>query len=157
MTGIGTCLWFDGRAEEAANFYVGIFPHSRIVDVSRWGEDGPGEPGSVITIAFELDGRSFRGLNGGPQFTFNEAISFELFFDSQGELDEKWNALSAEGGQESRCGWLKDRFGVSWQLIPTMLPSVLNGDDADGAARAMTAMLSMRKLEIAVLQAAYNG
>ncbi len=157
MTGIGTCLWFDGRAEEAANFYVGIFPHSRIVDVSRWGDDGPGEPGSVITIAFELDGRSFRGLNGGPQFTFNEAISFELFFDSQGELDEKWNALSAEGGQESRCGWLKDRFGVSWQLIPTMLPSVLNGDDADGAARAMTAMLSMRKLEIAVLQAAYNG
>ena len=157
MTGIGTCLWFDGRAEEAANFYVGIFPHSRIVDVSRWGDDGPGEPGSVITIAFELDGRSFRGLNGGPQFTFNEAISFELFFDSQGELDEKWNALSAEGGQESRCGWLKDRFGVSWQLIPTMLPSVLNGDDADGAARAMTSMLSMRKLEIAVLQAAYNG
>ncbi len=157
MTGIGTCLWFDGRAEEAANFYVGLFPHSRILDVARWGEGAPGEAGSVITIAFELDGRSFRGLNGGPQFSFNEAISFELFFDSQAELDEKWNALTSDGGQESQCGWLKDRFGVSWQLIPTMLPSVLNGPNADGAARAMAAMLSMRKLEISALQAAYDG
>ncbi|WP_449372905.1 VOC family protein [Arthrobacter psychrolactophilus] len=145
MSGIGTCLWFDGQAEEAANFYVSLFPNSRILDVSP------------MTVAFELDGRSFRGLNGGPAFTFNEAISFELFFESQDELDTKWVELTADGGQESQCGWLKDKYGLSWQLIPTMLPSVLGGADPEGAQRAMTAMLGMTKLDIAALQAAYDG
>ncbi|AIY00143.1 3-demethylubiquinone-9 3-methyltransferase [Arthrobacter sp. PAMC 25486] len=157
MSGIGTCLWFDGRAEEAANFYVGLFPNSRIGEIARWGSEGPGVPGSALTVAFELDGRSFRGLNGGPEFTFNEAISFELYFDSQAELDAKWNALTADGGEESMCGWLKDKFGVSWQLVPTMMPGVLNGPDAEGSGRAMKAMMGMRKLVIAELQAAYDG
>lgn len=157
MAGIGTCLWFDGRAEEAANFYVGLFPNSRVGEVLRWGGDGPGVPGAVLTISFELDGRSFRGLNGGPEFTFSEAISFELFFDTQAELDEKWNALTADGGQESQCGWLKDKFGVSWQLVPSMMTGVLNGPDPDGAGRAMQAMMGMKKLVIAELQAAYDG
>lgn len=136
---------------------MGLFDNSRITDVARWGEGGPGEPGTALTVAFELDGRSFRGLNGGPEFTFSEAISFELFFDAQAELDAKRAALTADGGQESQCGWLKDRFGVSWQLIPNMLSGVLNGPDHDGAARAMRAMLGMKKLDIAALQAAYDG
>lgn len=157
MGGIGTCLWFNGQAEEAANFYVHLFENSRITDVSRWGEGGPGTPGDVLTIAFELDGRAFRGLNGGPEFTFSEAISFELFFEDQEELDAKWKALTSDGGQEGQCGWLKDRFGVSWQLIPQMLPTVLNGPDPAGSQRALQAMLGMKKLEIAALQAAYDG
>lgn len=154
---IGTCLWFDGRAEEAAEFYVGLFENSGIKEVARWGEGGPYPAGTALTVQFDLDGRSFRALNGGPEFTFNESISFELFFDSQEELDAKWAALTADGGQESQCGWLKDKFGVSWQLIPNMLPSVLNGPDQEGAGRAMQAMLGMRKLDIAALQAAYDG
>lgn len=157
MAEIGTCLWFDGRAEEAANFYVGLFENSRILDISRWGEGGPGTPGDALTVTFELAGRSFRGLNGGPQFTFNEAISFELFFEDQDALDAKWDALTADGGQEGQCGWLKDRFGVSWQLIPNMLPSVLGGSDPEGSQRAMAAMLGMQKLDIGALQAAYDG
>lgn len=157
MAEIGTCLWFDGRAEEAANFYVGLFANSRILDISRWGEGGPGTPGDALTVTFELEGRSFRGLNGGPQFTFNEAISFELFFDDQDSLDAKWDALTSEGGQEGQCGWLKDRFGVSWQLIPNMLPTVLGGPNPEGSQRAMSAMLGMQKLDIGALQAAYDG
>ncbi len=129
MSGTGTCLWFDG----------------------------PGEPGSALTVAFELDWRSFTGLNGGPQFTFNEPISFVLSFDSQAELDEKWDALTADGGMESQCGWLKDKFGVSWQLVPAMMPQVLSGLDPAGAQRAMAAMMGMKKLVIAELQAAYDG
>jgi predicted 3-demethylubiquinone-9 3-methyltransferase (glyoxalase superfamily) len=154
---IGTCLWFDGRAEEAAEFYVGLFENSSIKDVARWGDGGPYPAGTALTVQFELDGRSFRGLNGGPDFTFNEAISFELFFDTQEDLDAKWDALTADGGQESQCGWLKDKFGVSWQLIPNMLPSVLNGPEPAGAARAMQAMFGMQRLDIAALQAAYDG
>lgn len=157
MAEIGTCLWFDGRAEEAANFYVGLFANSRILDISRWGEGGPGTPGDALTVTFELEGRSFRGLNGGPQFTFNEAISFELFFDDQDSLDAKWDALTSDGGQEGQCGWLKDRFGVSWQLIPNMLPTVLGGPNPEGSQRAMSAMLGMQKLDIGALQAAYDG
>lgn len=157
MSGIGTCLWFNGNAEEAANFYVGLFPNSSVGEIVRWGSDGPGVPGSVLTAVFELDGRSFRGLNGGPEFTFNEAISFELYFDTQEALDEKWYALTADGGQESQCGWLKDKFGVSWQLVPTMMPGVLNGPDPEGSDRAMKAMMGMRRLVIAELQAAYDG
>lgn len=157
MSGIGTCLWFNGQAEEAANFYVGLFPNSSIGEVRRWGEGGPGVPGSALTVDFELDGRSFTGLNGGPEFTFNESISFVLNFDNQDGLDAMWDALTADGGQESQCGWLKDKFGVSWQLVPTMMADVLGGPDAAGAQRAMKAMLGMRKLVIAELQAAYDG
>ncbi|MGO4385348.1 VOC family protein [Specibacter sp. RAF43] len=157
MKPISTCLWFNGQAEEAANFYVGLFENSRITDVARWGDTGPGEEGSVLTVAFELDGSDFMALNGGPEFTFTEAISFVLNFDTQAELDAKWEAMTADGGQESQCGWLKDKFGVSWQLIPAMLTSVLNGPDPDGCSRAMKAMLGMQKLQIAELQAAYDG
>lgn len=149
---IGTCLWFNGRAEEAASFYVGLFANSRITDVSRLGDGG-----AMAIVSFELNGRSFRAFDGGPEFVFNEAISFELFFDDQSALDAKWVALTADGGQESQCGWLKDKFGVSWQLIPAMLQGVLAGPDPDGAARAMTAMLGMQKLDIAQLQAAYDS
>ena len=157
MRDIGTCLWFDGQAEEAANFYVDLIENSRIVDITRWGETGPGEPGTVLTVQFELNGRGFRALNGGPEFAFNESVSFELVFDEQAELDRHWDAFTADGGQESQCGWLKDKFGVSWQLVPSTLPALLVGPDAAGAARAMKAMLGMRKLDIAALQAAYDG
>lgn len=157
MDEIGTCLWFDGRAEEAATFYVGLFPNSKITDVARWGEGGPGEAGTALTVAFELNGRSFQALNGGPEFVFNEAISFTLNFDDQAGLDAKWDALTSDGGRESQCGWLKDKFGVSWQLVPRMLPGVLNGSDPAGSQRAMAAMMGMRKLDIAALQAAYDG
>jgi len=157
MGEIRTCLWFDGRAEEAANFYVGLFGNSRIHDVTRWGEGGHGTPGDVLTVTFELEGRGFTALNGGPEFGFTEAVSFELYFEDQASLDAQWDALTADGGQESQCGWLKDRFGVSWQLIPTMMPGVLNGPDPEGRKRALQAMLGMRKLDIAALQAAYDG
>ncbi|WP_125612142.1 VOC family protein [Specibacter cremeus] len=154
---IGTCLWFDGRAEEAANFYAGLFDDGRILDVARYGDAGPGDAGSVMTVSFELGGRGFRALNGGPEYTFNEAVSFELFFDTQQELDDAWSALTAGGGEDGPCGWLKDKFGVSWQLIPNMLMSVLGGSDPAGRERAMAAMLAMHKLDIAALQAAYDG
>lgn len=157
MSGIGTCLWFNGQAEEAANFYVSLFPNSRIGEISRWGDGGQGEPGQVLTVSFELDGRSFTGLNGGPEFTFNEAISFELSFDNQEDLDEKWFALIAHGGMESQCGWLKDKFGISWQLTPRVLPALIGGPDPEGAKRAMTAMLGMKRLVISELQGAYDG
>lgn len=157
MSGIGTCLWFDSEAEEAANFYVNLFPNSHIGEVNRYPEGPMGEPGSVLTVSFVLDGRNFTALNGGPMYTFSEAISFELSFESQEELDEKWFALIANGGEESMCGWLKDKYGVSWQLVPTMLSQLLGGTDPEGAQRAMQAMLGMRRLVIADLQAAYDG
>lgn len=157
MSGIGICLWFAGQAEEAAKFYVDLFPNSRIHDISRYPDNDRGEPGEVLTVGFVLDGREFRAMNGAEQNRFTEAISFELGFDTQAELDRKWFALTADGGEESMCGWLKDKFGVSWQLVPTMLPQVLGGRDPDGAQRAMQAMLGMRRLVIAELQDAYDG
>jgi predicted 3-demethylubiquinone-9 3-methyltransferase (glyoxalase superfamily) len=148
-----TCLWFDGRAEEAAEFYTSVFEDGRILDVSRYGEAGPGEPGTVVTVEFELRGSRFVALNGGPAFAFTEAISFQVHCDDQAEVDRYWAALT-DGGEESQCGWLKDRFGVSWQIIPTRLPELLGHPDPATAQRVMEAMLGMRKLDVPTLEAA---
>jgi predicted 3-demethylubiquinone-9 3-methyltransferase (glyoxalase superfamily) len=153
---ITTCLWFDGRAEEAAEFYTSIFEDSRILEVARYGEGGPGTPGEAMTVQFQLGDRSFTALNGGPAFTFTEAISFVVNCQNQDEVDRYWDGLG-DGGQESQCGWLKDKFGVSWQIIPTRLGELLGGPDPAGAQRAMQAMLGMQKLDIAALQRAYDG
>ena len=158
MDKISTCLWFDGNAEEAARFYTSIFPNSRIdsVDPSP-GETPSGPEGSIITVNFTLGGRSFIGLNGGPEFTFTEAISLSIDCDDQAEVDRYWDALLADGGEPSVCGWLKDRFGLSWQVVPRRLNELLAGDDPAAAQRAMEAMLQMGKLDIAGLEAAYRG
>ena len=150
MQKISTCLWFDGRAAEAAEFYTSTFDNSSILTSM------PGPDGQVLTVDFEIEGRHFMGLNGGPAFTFNEAVSLVVNCDSQDEVDRYWNAL-LEGGEESQCGWLKDKFGLSWQIVPTGMPRLLNGPDAAGSKRAMEAMLKMRKLDINVLQRAYDG
>jgi predicted 3-demethylubiquinone-9 3-methyltransferase (glyoxalase superfamily) len=153
-------LWFDTQAEEAATFYTSVFANSRITRVSRYGKAGHDthgkDAGSVMTVEFELDGQRFIALNGGPHFKFTEAFSLQVSCDTQDEIDYFWTAL-AQGGQESRCGWLKDRYGLSWQVVPAALPQMLT--DADGAKseRAMTAMLQMMKLDIAALQRARSG
>ncbi len=147
MQKITPCLWFDTQGEEAAEFYVSVFDNSQITQVSRYGEAGPGTPGSVLTVAFELDGVPFTALNGGPVFTFNEAVSFQVSCESQEEVDHFWSRLS-EGGEEGQCGWLKDRYGVSWQIVPTALPELLGDHDPERARRAMEAMLGMKKLDI---------
>jgi predicted 3-demethylubiquinone-9 3-methyltransferase (glyoxalase superfamily) len=152
-TQISTCLWFDGRAEEAANFYVAIFPNSKILKTARYGEAGPGPAGSVMTIEFELDGRKFLGLNGGPHFKFTEAISFIINCQTQEEVDRYWQALTA-GGAEVQCGWLKDKFGLSWQVVPTVLGQLLSDADAKKSGRVMQAMMGMKKLDIRGLQQA---
>jgi predicted 3-demethylubiquinone-9 3-methyltransferase (glyoxalase superfamily) len=156
MKGITTFLWFDGQAEEAANYYVSLFPSSRITDVTRYGSAGPGEPGSVMTVAFELDGRPFVGLNGGPEFTFNEAVSFSIGCETQEEVDRYWERLG-DGGEHGPCGWLKDRYGLSWQVVPTALPELLAQPDQEAAQRVMAAMLKMGKLEIEPLRRAAEG
>lgn len=150
------CLWFDTASEEAATFYTSVFPNSRIVDVVRYGEAGPRLADTVMVVTFELDGMKFIALNGGPEFAFTEAISFQVSCEGQEEVDQFWNALS-EGGQEGRCGWLKDRFGVSWQVVPTALPALLGNPDPEKAKRAMAAMLKMKKLVIADLARAAEG
>jgi predicted 3-demethylubiquinone-9 3-methyltransferase (glyoxalase superfamily) len=155
-TQISTCLWFDGRAEEAANFYVSIFPNSKILKTARYPEGAPGPSGSVMTIEFELDGRKFLGLNGGPHFKFNEAISFIISCQTQEEVDRYWQALTAGGG-EVQCGWVKDKFGVSWQVTPTMLGQLLSDPDAQKAKRVMQAMMGMKKLDIRGLKQAAAG
>lgn len=157
MQKISTCLWFDNQAEDAANFYTGLFEDSRILDVSRYGDTGPGDPGRVMTVQFQIEGRDFTALNGGPAFTFNESVSLVVDCSSQDEVDRFWEALTSDGGQESQCGWLKDKFGLSWQIVPAALPGFLNGPDVEGAQRAMEAMLQMRKLDIGALQKAYDG
>jgi predicted 3-demethylubiquinone-9 3-methyltransferase (glyoxalase superfamily) len=159
---ITPCLWFDSEAEEAARFYVSIFPNSRIGDISRYGEAGKEfhqKPvGSVLTIAFELDGRQFVGLNGGPNFQFNEAISFQIFCKTQAEIDHFWDKLTAGGDANAQqCGWLKDRFGVSWQVVPTVFMDMIRDPDSEKSGRAMTAMMGMKKLDIAELERAYDG
>ncbi|MGN6748359.1 MAG: VOC family protein [Xanthobacteraceae bacterium] len=157
---ITPCLWFDTQAEEAANFYVAIFKNSRIKEVSRYtkaGRDIHGkEPGSVLTVEFELDGQTFTALNGGPLFRFNEAVSFQVMCDGQAEVDHFWRKLT-DGGQEGQCGWLKDKFGVSWQVVPQVLPQMLT--DADGAKRerTMSALMTMKKFDVAALQRAFTG
>jgi predicted 3-demethylubiquinone-9 3-methyltransferase (glyoxalase superfamily) len=153
---ITTCLWFDTQAEEAAGFYVSIFDGSKVLNVARYGDGGPGPAGQAITVQFEIEGRIFTALNGGPAFKFNEAVSFVIDCASQEEVDRYWAALT-DGGAESQCGWLKDRYGVSWQVVPSMLGQLLGGPDPDGAHRAMQAMLGMQKLDIAALQQAYDG
>jgi predicted 3-demethylubiquinone-9 3-methyltransferase (glyoxalase superfamily) len=151
-------LWFDGNAEEAAEFWTRIFPNSRIDRVYRSPADYPsGRKGDVITVDFTLDGQPFTGINGGPDFTFDEAISFLIDCKDQAEVDRYWEALTAGGGEPGPCGWLKDRYGVSWQVVPHRLDELLNSDDRDGAERAMEAMLQMGKLEVAELEAAYEG
>jgi predicted 3-demethylubiquinone-9 3-methyltransferase (glyoxalase superfamily) len=156
MPPITPCLWFDTQAEEAAEHYAAIFPNSRITEVTRYGEAGPGPAGSAMVVLFELDGQPFQALNGGPQFTFDEAISFSVSCGTQEEVDHYWDAL-VEGGQESQCGWLKDRFGVSWQIVPTRLVELLADPDPQRAQRAMRAMLGMRKIDIAALEAAADS
>ncbi len=159
---ISPCLWFDNQAEQAAQFYTSIFPNSRIVTIARYGKAGTEihgrAPGSVMTVAFELDGHAFTALNGGPVFTFNEAISFQVYCDSQQEVDHYWNHLK-EGGDQSaqQCGWLKDRYGASWQVVPRMLVDLMTDPDPAKADRTMNAMLKMKKLDIAELERAYRG
>src|ERR687890_592112 len=137
-------LWFDTQAEDAAAFYVSVFPNSRIVNVTRYTDAGPREAGMVMTVEFELDGQRFVGINGGPQFTFDEAVSFQIDCETQDEVDEYWERLS-EGGEEGPCGWLKDRFGVSWQVVPSRLTELITESDAETSQRVMAAMLQMRK------------
>jgi predicted 3-demethylubiquinone-9 3-methyltransferase (glyoxalase superfamily) len=150
---ITPCLWFDTEGEEAASFYVSVFPNSRIVDVARYGEAGPRPEGTVMTVDFELDGQKFVALNGGPDFTFSEAVSFQVSCESQDEVDAFWSKLS-ESGEEGPCGWLNDRFGLSWQIVPTALPRLLGDPDREKAQRVMQAMLKMKKIEIGTLEEA---
>lgn len=154
--GFTTCLWFDGQAEEAANHYVSIFEDSRIGRIGRYTEAGPGPVGEVMTVEFEANGQKFLGLNGGPEFKFNEAISFQIFCRDQEEVDYYWGKLS-EGGAEVACGWLRDKYGVSWQVVPDGLMEMISDPDPDKAKRATEAMLSMVKFDIAALQKAYAG
>jgi predicted 3-demethylubiquinone-9 3-methyltransferase (glyoxalase superfamily) len=156
MQKISPFLWFDGKAEEAANLYVSIFKNSKIVGVSRYGEGSPGPKGSVMTVAFQLEGQQFTALNGGPQFHFTEAISFFVNCETQEEVDHLWEKLSA-GGEPGQCGWLKDRFGVSWQIVPSILPKLLGDTDPAKSARVMQAMLKMHKIDITALKEAYGA
>jgi predicted 3-demethylubiquinone-9 3-methyltransferase (glyoxalase superfamily) len=148
---ISPFLWFDDRAEEAAGFYTSVFPNSKIVKVARYGEAGPGKPGTAMTVEFQLEGQTFIALNGGPLFKFTEAISFMVNCQSQEEVDAYWEKLTA-GGAESQCGWLKDKFGLSWQIIPAGLTALLSDPDPEKSKRAMKAMLAMKKLDIRALK-----
>lgn len=150
-------LWFDANAEEAARFYVSVFEDSKVLGVSRYGEAGPGPKGSVMTVRFQLAGQEFVALNGGPQFEFNESVSFVVNCETQAEVDEYWAKLTAGGGQEVECGWVKDRFGLSWQVVPTALWRMMQDPDPVRADRVMQALLQMRKLDLAQLERAHRG
>lgn len=159
---IAPCLWFDNQAEEAARFYAGIFKNSKIGRISRYGEAGQEvhhrPPGSVMTVEFELDGQKFTALNGGPLFTFNEAISLQIYCETQQEIDYYWEKLGAGGDPNAQvCGWLKDRYGVSWQVVPTGMEKLFEDENSPGAQRTMEAMLKMKKLDIATLRRAHDG
>ena len=156
MQKITPFLWFDGNAEEAINFYVSIFKNSKILSIARYGEAGPGPKGTVMTAAFQLDGQEFVALNGGPQFKFTEAISFWVRCETQEEIDEMWEKLSA-GGAKSRCGWLKDKYGLSWQVVPPILGEMLQDKDAKKSQRVMAAMMQMDKIDIGLLRKAYES
>jgi predicted 3-demethylubiquinone-9 3-methyltransferase (glyoxalase superfamily) len=156
MPKITPFLWFDNQAEEAANFYVSIFKNSKIVNVSRYGDAGPGPRGSAMTVVFQLNGQEFIALNGGPHFKFTEAISFSVDCKTQQEVDEYWEKLSA-GGKPQQCGWLKDKYGLSWQIVPSILGQLLGAKDPQKSKRTMEVMLKMTKLDIAALQRAYEG
>jgi predicted 3-demethylubiquinone-9 3-methyltransferase (glyoxalase superfamily) len=153
MTTITPCLWFDTEGEEAARFYTSVFPNSRIVGITRYGSAGPRAEGTVMTVDFELDGQKFIALNGGPDFAFSEAISFEVGCKTQEEVDSYWDKLS-EGGEEGPCGWLKDKFGLSWQIIPNVLPRLLSDPDTEKSQRVMAVMLEMKKIDIEALERA---
>lgn len=153
MDAITPCLWFDTEAEDAAQFYTSVFPRSRIVNVSRYGSAGPRPEGMVMTVDFELDGRSFVALNGGTDFRFNEAISLQVDCKDQDEVDRLWETLS-DGGEKGPCGWLKDRYGLSWQIIPSALPKLLADPDHEKAQRVMAAMLQMQKIDVGELERA---
>ena len=150
---ITPCLWFDTQGEEAARFYTSVFDNSRILEVTRYNEAGPRPAGTVLTVLFELDGHTFTALNGGPEFTFSEAVSFQISCETQKEVDRYWDALS-EGGEEGPCGWLKDRFGVSWQVVPTPALRLLTDPDPERARRATEAMFGMKKIDIAAMEKA---
>ncbi len=156
MKNIIPCLWFDTEAEEAATLYTSIFPDARILEVTRYGRAGPRPEGMVMTVSFELNGQEFVALNGGPDFTFNEAVSFQVSCESQDEVDHYWTRLS-EGGEEGPCGWLKDRYGVSWQIVPTRLIELVSDPDPQRSERAMQAMLAMKKIDIAAIEQAAAG
>ena len=156
MPTISPFLWFDTQAEQAANLYVSVFKNSRVLTTSRYGDAGPGPKGSVMTVTFELDGQRFIALNGGPHFKFSEAVSFSVNCQTQQEVDDYWSKLSA-GGEEGPCGWLKDQYGLSWQINPTILGKMLSDPDPLKAKRVMEAMLKMKKIDIAGLQRAYDG
>jgi predicted 3-demethylubiquinone-9 3-methyltransferase (glyoxalase superfamily) len=156
MPAIVPNLWFDTQSQEAAEFYVSVFPNSEIKSISYYNDAGPRPAGMVLTVEFVLDGTRFIAINGGPEFTFDEAISFMVECADQRELDYYWDKL-ADGGEESMCGWLKDRFGVSWQVVPGGMEEMLNNPDSARAQRAMQAMLGMRRIDIAALQAAFDG
>ena len=157
MTTINPCLWFDDNLEEAMAFYASVFPNSSIGNVSRYGDAGPGTPGSVMAADFELDGLTFRAINGGPQFRFTEAVSFSVSCADQVEVDRYWAALTADGGEESMCGWLRDRFGLSWQIVPDRLYELVSDPDPARAEAATAAMLTMQKIVIADLEAAADA
>ena len=150
-------LWFDTQAEEAAEFYCSIFPNSKVTAVSHYTDAGPGAAGEVLTVSFRLDGQEHTAINGGPQFTFDEAISLLINCADQDEVDYYWNALTADGGEESQCGWLKDKFGLSWQVVPDGWEKLYTSDDKEAAKRALNAMYGMKKLDLASLQAAFDG
>jgi len=156
MQKITPFLWFDNNAEEAVNSYVSIFKNSKVLSITRYGEAGPGPAGTVLTAAFQLQGQEFIALNGGPQFKFTEAISFSVNCESQEEVDQYWEKLS-EGGEKGRCGWLKDKYGLSWQVNPVVLGEMLQDEDPEKAKRVMEAMLQMDKLDIETLKKAYEG
>lgn len=155
MPKITPFLWFDGKAEEAVNFYVSVFKNSKTLSVSRYGDAGPGPKGTVMTVAFELDGQQFVALNGGPHFTFSPAISFVVSCETQEEVDHFWEKLS-EGGKEVQCGWLEDKYGVSWQVVPRILPELLQDKNSEKTQRVLKAMMKMVKLDIKGLQRAYD-
>jgi predicted 3-demethylubiquinone-9 3-methyltransferase (glyoxalase superfamily) len=158
MSKIAPCLWFNGQAEDAAKLYAALIPNSRIDKVMRAPSDNPSTPeGAVLTVDFTLAGQQFIGLNGGPQFPFTEAVSFTINCEDQAEVDRYWDALIAGGGAPSRCGWLKDKFGLSWQIVPKQLVQLLSGPDRAAAGRAMQAMLKMTKINVAELQRAYDN
>ncbi|HEY1474782.1 MAG TPA: VOC family protein [Pseudolabrys sp.] len=158
---ITPCLWFDTQAEEAARFYCSVFKNAKLGTVSRFpnaGQDVHGKPaGSVMTVEFELDGQPFVALNGGPQFKFDEAVSFQVFCDSQPDIDHYWSKLTSGGGQEGPCGWLKDKFGLSWQVVPSAIPKMMTDPDTEKSARVMNAFMKMKKFDLAKLQQAYEG
>ena len=157
MKPIATCLWFDHQAEAAAAFYVSLFKNSKILQTTHYGAAGPGPNGSVMTVRFQLDGEEFIALNGGPVVRFNEAVSFVVKCESQKELDALWQKLAGDGGQEVQCGWLKDKFGVSWQVVPTALDDLVSDGNPDARDRVMKALLPMGKLNIAELESAHGG